>query len=90
MGEENTTPQTTAPAETSPVAKPFYQRWWEGLGELLDGRLGSATDAAAKTLHGEKGEFLGSERLKYWQMNGPGGEEALKRLKLAARPKRTT
>lgn len=43
-----------------------------------------------ETSHGEKGEFLASERLKYWQMNGPGGEEALKKLKLAARPKRTT
>jgi hypothetical protein len=39
---------------------------------------------------GEKAELLATERLKYWQMNGPGGEEALKKLKLAARPKRTT
>lgn len=39
---------------------------------------------------GEKAELLATERLKYWQMNGPGGEEALKKLKLSARPKRTT
>ena len=39
---------------------------------------------------GEKAELLATERMKYWQMNGPGGEEALKKLKLAARPKRTT
>lgn len=39
---------------------------------------------------GEKAELLATERLKYWQMNGPGGEEALRKLKLAARPKRTT
>ena len=39
---------------------------------------------------GEKAELLATERLKYWEMNGPGGEEALKKLKLAARPKRTT
>jgi hypothetical protein len=39
---------------------------------------------------GEKAELLASERLKYWEMNGPGGEEALRKLKLSARPKRTT
>lgn len=43
-----------------------------------------------ETSAGEKGELLASERLKYWQMNGPGGEAALKKLKLAPRPKRTT
>ncbi len=39
---------------------------------------------------GEKAELLATERLKYWQMNGPGGEETLKKLKLAGRPRRTT
>ena len=29
---------------------------------------------------GEKAELLGSERLKYWEMNGEGGEAALERL----------
>jgi hypothetical protein len=43
-----------------------------------------------ETSAGEKGELLASERLKYWQLNGAGGEEALKKLKLAARPRRTT
>ena len=31
---------------------------------------------------GERAELLGSARMKYWQMNAPGGEEALKRLGL--------
>ncbi len=39
---------------------------------------------------GEKGELLGSERMKYWQLNGSGGESNLKKLKLSARPPRTT
>jgi hypothetical protein len=39
---------------------------------------------------GEKAELLATERMKYWEMNAPGGEEALKKLKLMARPKRTT
>lgn len=39
---------------------------------------------------GEKAELLASERLKYWELNKPGGEAALRKLKLAARPKRTT
>lgn len=72
MGQENTPPETNNPAEsrpaevvgTAPVAKPFYQRWWEGLGKILDGRLGSVTDAAAKTLHGEKGEVIHENYVK--------------------------
>lgn len=39
---------------------------------------------------GEKGELLGSERMKYWKMNGPGGESNLKKLRLLPRPARTT
>jgi hypothetical protein len=39
---------------------------------------------------GEKGELLSTDRMKYWQLNGPGGEENLKRLKLSPRPPRTT
>jgi hypothetical protein len=39
---------------------------------------------------GEKGELLATGRMKYWQLNTPGGEENLKRLKLAPRPPRTT
>ena len=31
---------------------------------------------------GEKAELLGSDRLAYWKMNGPGGEEALAKLGL--------
>lgn len=31
---------------------------------------------------GEEAELLGSERLAYWKLNGPGGEEHLKRLGL--------
>jgi hypothetical protein len=31
---------------------------------------------------GEQGEMLGSERLAYWKMNGPDGEQALERLGL--------
>ena len=36
---------------------------------------------------GEKAELLGSERLAYWKMNGPGGEQALAKLGL---PSQTT
>lgn len=43
-----------------------------------------------ETSAGEKGELLASERMKYWHLNGPGGEAALQKLKLAARPRRTT
>lgn len=39
---------------------------------------------------GEKAELLGTERMKYWELNGPAGVERLKRLKLAPRPPRTT
>ncbi len=43
-----------------------------------------------ETSAGEKGELVATDRMKYWQLNAPGGEEALKKLKLAPRPKRTT
>ena len=43
-----------------------------------------------ETSKGEKADLLASERMKYWQMNGPGGELNLKRLKLSPRPRRTT
>jgi hypothetical protein len=43
-----------------------------------------------ETSTGEKAELLATERLKYWQMNQPGGEEALKKLRLSPRPPRTT
>jgi hypothetical protein len=33
---------------------------------------------------GEKAEMLGSDRLAYWKMNGPGGEQALTKLGLPA------
>jgi hypothetical protein len=33
-----------------------------------------------ETSEGEKAELLGSDRLKYWEMNGEGGEAALKKL----------
>jgi hypothetical protein len=39
---------------------------------------------------GERAELVASERMKYWQLNAPAGVEALKRLKLQARPRRTT
>lgn len=34
---------------------------------------------------GEKAELIGSERLKYWQLNREGGEQALKKLGLSRR-----
>jgi hypothetical protein len=34
---------------------------------------------------GEEGALLGSQRLAYWEMNGPGGEKYLKALGLPAR-----
>jgi hypothetical protein len=37
---------------------------------------------AWSTSDGESAELLGSERLAYWKMNGPGGESALARLGL--------
>lgn len=43
-----------------------------------------------ETSAGEKAEMLASERMKYWMLNGPGGEENLKKLKLSPRPPRTT
>jgi hypothetical protein len=43
-----------------------------------------------ETSRGEKADLLASDRMKYWQMNGPGGESNLKRLKLSPRPPRTT
>ncbi|MBK9167994.1 MAG: hypothetical protein IPM24_11070 [Bryobacterales bacterium] len=42
-----------------------------------------------ETNSGEKGVLLASDRMAYWQMNQPGGEEALKRLGLAQKPART-
>jgi hypothetical protein len=39
---------------------------------------------------GERARLLGVDRMKYWQMNQPGGEEALKRLGVSPRPPRTT
>ena len=38
-----------------------------------------------ETSDGEKAEMLGSDRMKYWQMNGEGGEEALRRIGLTRR-----
>jgi hypothetical protein len=35
-------------------------------------------------------QLLSTDRMKHWQLNGPGGEENLKRLKLSPRPPRTT
>jgi hypothetical protein len=42
-----------------------------------------------ETSTGQKGELLASQRLKYWELNKPGGEEALKQLGLQPRPRRT-
>jgi hypothetical protein len=39
---------------------------------------------------GESGRLTGSERLAYWQMNQPGGEEALKKLGLRPLPSAET
>ena len=33
-----------------------------------------------ETSEGEKAELLGSDRMKYWEMNQEGGEAALQRL----------
>jgi len=43
-----------------------------------------------QTSAGQRAELLGSSRLKYWEMNKPGGESALKKLGLSPRPPRTT
>jgi hypothetical protein len=43
-----------------------------------------------ETSEGEAAKLLGSGRMKYWEMNRPGGEAALKQLGLAPRPPRTT
>ena len=42
-----------------------------------------------ETTEGFRAELLASTRLKYWQMNGPGFESALKELGLSPRPART-
>lgn len=39
---------------------------------------------------GERGRMLKSVRLKYWQLNRPGGESYLKQLGLSPRPPKTT
>jgi hypothetical protein len=36
-----------------------------------------------------RGILIKSVRMKYWGMNGPGGESELRRLGLSLRPKRT-
>jgi hypothetical protein len=41
-----------------------------------------------ETTGGETAELLASDRLKYWEMNGPGGEAALNRLGLSQRGRR--
>jgi len=43
-----------------------------------------------ETSAGEQAELLGAARLKYWRLNGKGGEQALKMLGLAPRPSRST
>lgn len=40
--------------------------------------------------NGERAEMLRSARLKYWELNKPGGEAELKKLLLSPRPPRTT
>jgi hypothetical protein len=40
--------------------------------------------------NGERADLLGSQRMKYWEMNRQGFETALKRLGLSPRPPRTT
>ena len=39
---------------------------------------------------GEQAEMLKSARMKYWEMNGPGKQDALKQLGLSPRPPKTT
>ncbi len=43
-----------------------------------------------ETSAGERGQLLATERMKHWQLTGKSGEENLRRLKLLARPPRTT
>jgi hypothetical protein len=38
---------------------------------------------------GEEAQLLGSDRLKYWELNAPGGEQYLAKLGLKPRPPRT-
>jgi hypothetical protein len=40
--------------------------------------------------NGERADLLGSQRMKYWEMNREGFETALKKLGLSPRPPRTT
>jgi hypothetical protein len=40
--------------------------------------------------NGERADLLGSQRMKYWEMNREGFESALKKLGLSPRPPRTT
>lgn len=54
------------------------------------------TEAAAphrivrwKTAWGEEASLTGSARMKYWELNGPGGEKELRRLGLKPRPPKT-
>jgi hypothetical protein len=43
---------------------------------------------AWETSEGERAELLGTDRLAYWQLNAPGGEQYLERLGLTPRPTR--
>ena len=44
---------------------------------------------AWESTDGERAELLGADRLAYWELNAPGGEEYLERLGLQVRPART-
>jgi hypothetical protein len=77
-----------------PAGKFAVEAW---TAESANGKLTIYAETAAahriikwESSNGERAELLAAERMKYWQLNVPGGEVNLKKLKLYPRPARTT
>lgn len=79
----------TVPAGTFDVEAWSIERGGAKL-TLFAAKDASHTIVKWESSSGEKAELLAVERMKYWQLNAPGGESNLKRLKLAPRPPKTT
>lgn len=87
--------RTAAPAKVTVPAGEFEMELWRA--ELKDGpTITFAVERAAphrlldwSSSDGERAVLVKSDRLKYWEMNKPGGESALSRLGLQKRTSRT-
>lgn len=88
--------RAASPATVSVPAGTFAAEAWTA---EIDGasRLTFLVEAAGarrviqwESSRGEKAQLLGSNRMKYWELNKPGGEGALKKLGISPRPRRTS